>query len=398
MTSSASEQWSCRICGRINESEQSACWSCQSPRLQNEGEEERGEKNRMVDGCDNRAARVPRRTLLVGGLAGVGALCIGGFLWYTHMPGNALAPSSAPFISPYLTWSPQLTYVAITEADANAHNSRLEIRDGRTQQLISAFRAGGDIYWSPDETRVLLAGKSADIWRVTDGKQVGQIEFDEIPNTVAWSPHLERIATANLGKVQTWSIIDGKRLFTHTLPAASSDPPADADPIALAWSPDNRFLAFAGGLWSRQGYGMMGVIGGIWDADDPGRVRDISAALQKGKTGVDRGALAWSPDGAHIAVGDADVLGILNVSDASMTSLIKRDLASLAWPVAWSPNGKFLAVWRKSTIEVWRIADSRMVQSIQSGLHGLPALAWTADGSQIMAVDNSRKIRSWKVK
>lgn len=392
MASSTPEQWSCRICRATNDGEQSTCWSCQSPRSSFEGKRKEKRREGSLPG-----AQVPRRALLAGGLAGTGALLLGGFLWYKSTAQN---PFSMPFVHPYLTWSPQLTYVAITEVDSNLNNNRLAVYEGRTQRLVSSFDrgAGGDIYWSPDETRILLAGKRAAIWRVSDGKQTGQIAFDEIPNTVAWSPDLKRIATANLGKVQTWSIMDGKRLLTHTLPAVSSDPSSAADPVALAWSPDHRFLAFVGGLWSSQGYGMPGMIGGIWDMDNPGSVRDISAALQKGKTGIDRGALAWSPDGAHIVVGDAQALGILNVSDASMTSLIKEDLTSMAWPVAWSPNGKLLAVWRKGPIEVWRIKDSRMLQSLESGLYGLPALAWTTDGSQIMAVDNSRKIRSWKVK
>ncbi len=347
----------------------------------------------MLHERSSRAARVPRRALLAGGLVGTGALFIGGFLWYTYTPGSAPAPSSPPFISPYLTWSPKLTYVAITEASGNANNNRVEVHESRTQQLISAFGErewGTDIYWSPDETRILLAGKRADIWSVIDGKQVAQIEEVERPNTVVWSPDGQRIASADMGDLKIWSAIDGKRLFTHTFSANYS-------PIALSWSPDNHSLAFAGRFWPIEQN--IWVTGGVWEANGSESVRDISKALQEGVGGIDRGALAWSPDGAYIAIGDGSgTLGVLKVSDASITSPIKKDIDWLVWPVAWSPDGKFLAICRTAAIEVWRVADAQTVQSFESGLHGLPALAWTADGSQIMAVDNSRKIRTWKVR
>ncbi|MBV9228854.1 MAG: hypothetical protein JOZ18_06045 [Chloroflexi bacterium] len=372
MSSSALGQWSCRICGAVNDGEQSTCWVCQRRR------------GALV-------ARVPRRALLAGGLAGAGALFLSGLLWQEYASGTApLQGATAPFISPYPYWSPRLTYVAIREANGNAHNSRVEIHAGQTRQLISAFEDGEaiDIYWSLDETRILLG---ASIWRIADGKQVGRIERIESPNTVAWSPDGQHIASASLGKLQIWSVIDGQLLFTYTLSA-------DSDPIALCWSPDNRSLAFAGGFWSQQNKGMVGVIGGIWKMENPKRIRDLSATLQKGIDFVDRGALSWSPDGAHIALGDGSgTLGILSVSNGSMTSLIKKDLDFVAWPIAWSPDGKFLAACRKGAVEVWRIADSQRVQRFESGLHPFWALTWTADGSQIRAVDTSRKIQNWKI-
>lgn len=364
MSSSDSEQWSCRICGAVNDGNQSTCRVCKRRRRE------------LV-------ARMPRRALIIGGVAGAAALFFNS-LWHKY------ATDAAPFSSPYPYWSPRLTYVAIREANGNAHNSRVEIHAGQTLQLISAFVDAGalDIYWSLDETRILLG---ANIWRVADGKQVGRIEKIGSPNTVAWSPDGLHVASASLGSLRIWSAINGQLLLTRTFSA-------DTDPIALSWSPDSRSLAFAGGIWSEQYREMVRMIGGIWTMEEPEHIRDLSATLQKGIDGVDRGALIWSPDGAHIALSNGtDTLGILSVSNTSMTSLIKKDPGFETWPIAWSPDGKFLAVCRKGAVEVWRIADSQRVQRFESRSQILWALAWTADGSQIRAADSNRKIQSWKI-
>src|SRR5262249_46682617 len=128
---------------------------------------------------------------------------------------------------------------------------------------------------------------------------------------------------------------------------------------AVAWSPDGKRLASAADATVQ-----------VWDVDNPGRGGSRSWIHYGPRTGriweIDRPllvyhghvekieALAWSPDGLHLASASDD--GTVRIWDAQTGALLYRYTGHHG-PVsalAWSPDGHWIASGgADATVQVW---------------------------------------------
>ena len=193
---------------------------------------------------------------------------------------------------------------------------------------------------------------------------------------VKFSPDGKLLAVGGQREVRLFDPASGKLLATLTGHAGLVR--------SLAFSPDGRQLAAAGGLPQ---------IGGeikVWDV----RSHQLLQTLQGHKDCVY--SVAWSPDGKLIASGSYDRL--VKLWDAATGKEWKnlQDHIDAVFAVAFSPDGKHLAsASQDRTVKIWDIASGKRLFTLGDALDGLTGLAYSPTGDRVAAAGYDKTIYIW---
>ena len=115
------------------------------------------------------------------------------------------------------------------------------------------------------------------------------------------------------------------------------------------------------------------------------------------------GAVAWSPDGQYLALGNND--RIVQVRDIKSGKIVftyygHREALRLnrVNAVAWSPNGLYMASGTRSDgVHVWQVSTGTTIQTYISHAAELMTLAWSPDGKYIASGGADDTVQVWEV-
>lgn len=329
-----------------------------------------------------RARRRARRTVVVGAVVVAAAigLLFGGVaaIRTAPIPADRPTPSPAPAIL-----RANGDVLSFTGVDSRASGDLIAVNPetGEERVLVEDVDDVHSASWSADGRWIAYEAPGG-LWVVSASQEPRLVATDV--STWMWSStgaELAAIRGASTFKPYfsgaTLATIDP---VTGETTDVGSIPVDVGDTSAPVWSPDGtRFVFGARG-------------GAIYSLD----VRSGASSLLAQLPGEDLDSvdqIAWSPDGAHIAVmNDLDPGdGRLYVMDAGGSN-VRIVLHQYVWTsIAWSPDGQRLAYESRSGV-IWAAPmDGSAPTEIGSPLEGSRAgillnqddLAWSPDGSQI---------------
>jgi serine/threonine protein kinase len=189
---------------------------------------------------------------------------------------------------------------------------------------------------------------------------------------LAWSPDDRYIASAGGdNKVQIWTVDSGQPMVTLVTNASKT--------TELAWSPDSKYLASLDN----------GVID-LWDANTEAFYID---AYQP-PTSIS--AFAWSPASDQLAVAlDNGTVHLVNVTTKA-DALLYTGQPGTTNVIAWSPDGKYIATGgQRYKVDVWQSETGQIAYTNQGYAGDISAIAWSPDSQRIVAVDNAGTMHVW---
>jgi WD40 repeat protein len=235
--------------------------------------------------------------------------------------------------------------------------------------------------WSPDGQYVASGGNAEvlTIWSSDTWKVAEQDSFPQTITNTAWHPTLPKLAVTLHLTPKTSVIIDMETKQKTELPGVSPE-----GARAVAWSPDGQWLA----LGDNEGYLSLYTPQGALERQvkvDP-----------KAITG-----LSWHPDGQQIATVGSK-LGFYNLETEGVETIAHRDTPVLMLSVAWHPSGTFLALGDYGDAEQklapllqFRKPNGALIKSIQKSRAEYRNLRWSPDGKMLASASDG--IRLWSV-
>lgn len=201
---------------------------------------------------------------------------------------------------------------------------------------------------------------------------------------LAFGPKGE-LAASGFHEVTFWGI-DGDKPVPPGVPARRLRPLPERV-YDLAYSPDGKFLATAGG-----DPGQFGSVA-LWEVDAEGRAKPVRELVESTDCVF---AVAFSPDGKTLAAAGADrAIRIWEVPAGKLVATVE-DHADWIFDLAFSPDGKQLAsASRDKTAKVFDVAKKEALVTFPGHADAVYSIAFSADGKQVLSGGADNQVRAW---
>lgn len=197
-----------------------------------------------------------------------------------------------------VVWSPDGKWIA--SASSGDQDTTVQLWDASTGARVFTYNGHNywarTVAWSPDGKHLASGSlKEVQVWHPVGGQKASSFRgHGGWVRAIAWSPDGKRIASASEDKqVQVWEVAKGRLVGTHR---------GQSERVSgIAWSPDGKNIAAI----STDGLVQ------VWDVEQS-RHSPLSHHASQGSSSTYHArassvhALAWLPDGKHIAAADGD--------------------------------------------------------------------------------------------
>jgi WD40 repeat protein/serine/threonine protein kinase len=326
----------------------------------------------------------------------------------------------------------------------------VKVWDAQTGKVTLTLKGhlGTSVAFSPDGTRIASDSRpgTAGVWDAATGKELLTLEGHTGPITsVVFSPDGKRLASAGDRTVRVWDAATGKELLTlkgHTglvtsvafspdgkrlasashgevrfgpggvgrLPNATWDQTLNIwdaetgqgpltlnahrrDVYSVAFSPDGKRLASAGGVWDeKQNKYTAGVVK-VW-----GVKTGKEQLMVTGHTTVVC-SVAFSPDGKRLASASADRTAKVWDAQSGKEALTLQGHTRDVYSVAFSPDGKRLATASADkTAKVWDATTGEELLTLHGHTGGVSSVAFSPGGKRLATASADGTVKVWDVR
>jgi WD40 repeat protein/DNA-binding SARP family transcriptional activator len=282
-----------------------------------------------------------------------------------------------PGVGGALDWSPDGD-VFVTEGPEDS--GLVDIRDARTGESVRSYPGHdidvNDVAFNHDGTMLGTAGDdgAARIWDPSTGEELGAVQGqgDDHVYAPSFSPDGSLFAAAWYyeGVVRVLDLATGRvvqEIRSIPTPRATSFDPS-GERLVVASLRGARVVVVDVGSGGEL-FALQGLSHGVIDAE-------------------------WSPDGTSIATNGSDASAHIFDAQTGEQRLVLAGNASNALKLDWSPDGtRLVTASADGTATVWRITGgsgrSLVTLSSQDTRNGIGGVAFSPDGSRVMAGNNS---------
>ena len=294
-----------------------------------------------------------------------------------------------PFMGLDIAYSPDGSRIAVAggygscqvEASLNAVQIWNAAVDDQLFLLTGHTCSPTSVDWNADGTKIASSGADglSLIWDVESATRIASVgdggsRFGRYD--VQWHPDGEYIADTNRqgASLTIWSAETGLLFHSLKLADESESRQTEFGIPAFDWSPDGRWLAVA--LFN----GEIGQIQ-IWDVEAIGEA-DAPRHRSTFDT-IELHALRWSPNSAHIAIGSANTVLVLDsVTGETIRAFDGHE--NFVLDLDWSPDGTRLAsASYDNTVRLWDVFSG--VELRKYDAEGfITAVSWSPDDEKII--------------
>ena len=215
----------------------------------------------------------------------------------------------------------------------------------------------------------------------------GAAAIPDIKPRTAVKPLISALAFRFDGKLLALGTFKEVRLVEPETGKIVATLPGEAEDVrAVAFSPDGKLLAAAGGLPARGGEVM------IWDVEKRAPLRTIAGHADCIY------AVEFAPDGKAVATASYDKLIELWDVESGKEIRTLKDHIDAVYALAFTPDGKRLvSASADRGVKVWDVASGERLYTLSEPTDGLNTLALDPAGKRVAAGGLDRTIRVWSL-
>ena len=233
-------------------------------------------------------------------------------------------------------WSPDGTRIAAPEF------SQIVVWDVGTESVVQTLPAGGvGVAFSPDGSH--LVGGQVGLTLFDIARKAVKRSYSDSANSfgIAWCWRYGQIAIARTSRLQILDADSGAKVIENGDFGGTVG--------SIVWSRDGRYLTAGSNL---------GVA--VWDRESPAEmtIREQGRQCQ---------GLAWSPDGATIAVASGKSIQLLSTDSWRTRATLEGHTGVWLAALDFSADGALLAStsW-DHTVRLWRVVDGQCLATLQA--------------------------------